>query len=146
MHDLISSVVIILFFLPCLQVFLLYSLFLPRNICFFLSVRFSFSLPFLHFFLPWLSVLSFLTDRTTIFSKQRGLEAIYVMGLSDVMGEESLSPVPLEKKFAVQDTCTIIPYSSKQLLYWPGSVFLPFNLENSLQVHLNIGVNITLHE
>lgn len=101
MHHLISSAEIILFSsLFADSFFFILWLLLPRNICFFLSLRFSFCLSILHFFFPWLCVPSFLSYSTAIFSKERGLEAIYFMGLSDVIGEESLSParIRLRKK------------------------------------------------
>jgi hypothetical protein len=138
---LISSAVIILFssLFEDSFIFILW-LFLPSNICFFLSLRFSFCFSTLHYFFPWLCVPSFLTYSTTIFSKQRGL---YFMGLSDVIGEESLSPARIRWRtnvHTVQATCTINPYTGIQMLYWPGSGFLLFNLG---KFPLNVGVNIT---
>lgn len=93
MHDLIFSAVIISFSSLIADSFLFKLwLFLPRNICFFLSLRFSFCISILHFFFPWFCVPSFLTCSKTIFSRELGLEATYLMGLSDVIGEESFFP------------------------------------------------------
>jgi len=146
MHDLISSAVIILFFLHCLQILSpLFFNYFPTQHLFLPAFKI-----FLLFFFPslylTLTLCSIFPHRQyDCFSKEHGLEAIYVMGLSDVTGEESLSPTSSAWK--------------KKLLYKPharsfhtpvhsfctdmAQFFCFLTWENSLLVHLNVGVNVT---
>ena len=135
MHDLISCAVIILFSsLFADSFFFILWVFFHRNICFSLFLRFSFCLSILHFFFPWLCVSSFLASIRIFFFKELGLEAVYVMDLSDVIGEESLSPPPVStwEKVTVQATCTINPLTSTQLLYDLVQFFCSLIWGNSL--------------